>query len=271
VTRALLTVAVAVVCACDFHTFGVTSDGTISDGPPDVFVFHDGHDGPPAQPMVTFVQGAGHTDTPFAGNGNGTVAATFGAPAAGGNLIAVWVTYDGSTGILTNGITDNVGNVYATVQTIADATDVQKTTMAYAKNIASGATTVTVALDTSVTTCCRMIVIHELHGADRTSPVDGFSSRQQSGATTPDAVNANTIATSIAGDYIFAVSSNSNGVAGETIAAGTSFMSRVSLGGGGGNATLSEDVVAGAPGATMGTFTYGMSGVSMSQQVAYKP
>src|SRR5229473_6651810 len=203
-----------------------------------------------------------------------TISATFASNVLAGNLIAVYVTYDG-TGTL-NSVTDSLGNTYTIVQTISDGTHVQKSATAYAKNIAGGANTVTAPFASAI--CCRLIIAHEITGADTAAPLDGglgvgFSGQVQAApGNGANAVTSGNMTTVTNGDYIFGATSDSSGLTTQTISAGTGETIRVNSSGATGNATASEEKIQATAGAVASTFTFNVTaGTSLTMQMAFKP
>jgi len=203
-----------------------------------------------------------------------TISATFASNVVAGNLIAVYVTYDG-TGTL-NSVTDSLGNTYTIVQTLSDGTHVQKSATAYAKNIAGGANTVTATFASAI--CCRLIIAHEITGADTAAPLDGglgvgFSGQLQAApGNGANAVTSGNMTTVTNGDYIFGATSDSSGLTSQTISAGTGETVRVNSSGATGNATASEENIQATAGAVASTFTFNVTaGTSLTMQMAFKP
>jgi len=144
-------------------------------------------------------------------------------PATGsGNLLVVGWQINSSSAALTS-ITDNVGNAYAKAGAAQAADSTGATGIWYAKNIAAGATTLTVTPNASVTNAG--IVIWEFSGADSSAPLDqsAFMSNQASSAT-PSAPAVNTTS---AKEAVISVAITTQAVTG--IASGNNFTSDTSL------------------------------------------
>ncbi|HEY1817829.1 MAG TPA: hypothetical protein VGG74_36055 [Kofleriaceae bacterium] len=250
--------------ACGFSP-ETTQDGATQ---PDAPVALDSRGPADAMPAtVQFVQSATGWADPW-NNGGSTVAATFAANVAAGDVIALYVSYAGGTSIDT--ITDTLGNTYAVVDTIDDSDDSQKATTAYATSAGGGVGIVTVTFKDSK--CCRVVIAHELAGADPTSPLDGYSGHEDgSPGTQPDDVTSDSMTTAADRDYIFAATSNASNESGETITAGTGLSLRVDDVVPSGNPTVSEDRQQATHGATTSTFTYSKNGAALTMQMAFKP
>jgi hypothetical protein len=218
-------------------------------------------------PTVQFVQSATGWASPW-NDGASAIGATFTANVAQGDLIALYVTYADDTSIDT--ITDTLGNAYAVVDTIDDGGDGQKSSTAYAKNVAGGAVAVTVTFKDS--TCCRVVIVHELAGADVASPLDGHSAHEDgSPGTQPDGASASSMTTTADRDYIFAATSNASNAGGETITAGNGLVLRVDDVVPSGNPTASEDAMQATHGTMASAFTYSKNGAALTMQMAFKP
>ncbi len=225
----------------------------------------------PAWGAVAFVQSKSGVASPFSATGT-TITATFTSNVVAGHLIAVYVTYDNGGGITLNSVTDSLGNTYTIVQTLTDTVNVQKSSVAYAKNIAGGANTVTATFSAAI--CCRLIIVHEISGADTAAPLDGnFGQLQAAPGTGVNAVTTGNMTTTANGDYIFGATSDSAQATNQTISAGTGETIREnnSQAAIGGNATASEDKIQATAGAVASTFTFNVAGgASLTLQMAFK-
>jgi hypothetical protein len=216
---------------------------------------------------VQFVQSATGWANPW-NDGASTISATFAANVAAGDVIALYITYAGATSIDT--ITDTLGNTYAVVDTIDDGGDSQKSSTAYVRSAGGGVGIVTVTFKDSK--CCRLVIAHDLAGADPASPLDGFSSHEDdSPGTQPDDVTSDSMTTKADRDYIFAATSNASNESGETITAGTGLSLRVDDVVPSGNPSVSEDRLQATHGAISSTFTYSKNGAALTMQMAFKP
>jgi hypothetical protein len=266
-SRALV-VAACAVAACNFTTNGAAIDASGSGRTIDA-AHLDGPRPPdaPGPRMVKLVQTAANGELPWNDNGS-TITATLSQPSAAGDLIAIYVSYEGSTSLAS--VTDDQNDAYTIVQTVDDSGNTQKSSTAYAENVAAGVTTIVAKLAQSK--CCRLIVAHELRGTDPAAPLDGFSGQHQSSSgTNPDGVSTGRMTTTGTGDYIFAVTSNSSNEGGQAITAGSSETMRIELMPTDGNPACSEDQIQGGPGDVTSTFTYAADGDALTQQMAFKP
>ena len=266
-SRALV-VAVCAVVACNFTTNEAAIDANGSGRPIDA-AHIDGARPPdaPGPRMVSLVQTASHGEVPWNNDGS-TITATLAQPSAAGDLIAIFVSYEGSTSLAS--VTDDQNDTYTIVQTVNDSGNTQKSSTAYAENVSAGVTTIVAKLAQSK--CCRLIVAHELRGTDPAAPLDGFSGQHQSSSSTnPDGVATGPMTTTGTYDYIFAVTTNSSNESGQAITAGSSATVRVELMPTDGNPACSEDQIQVAPGDVSSTFTYSADGSALTQQLAFKP
>jgi hypothetical protein len=220
-----------------------------------------------AAPAVQFVQSATGWASPW-NDGASTIAATFGANVTAGDVIALYVTYVGGTSI--DSISDTLGNAYTIVDTIDDGGDSQKSSTAYTTSVGGGDGIVTVTFKDSQ--CCRVLIAHELAGADIASPLDGHSAHEDgSPGTQPNDVTPDSMTTTADRDYVFAATSNASNESGETIAAGSGSSLRVDDQPPEGNPTVSEDQLQAAHGAISSTFTFSKNGAALTMQMAFKP
>jgi hypothetical protein len=219
-------------------------------------------------PMITFVRSASIASAPFStGNANMLSLPLLGAVGQG-NLLAVFVSYSDSAHLTS--VTDDLGNLFMVERTLDDVANTQSVAIAYGTAISGGTDTIYANFDNSI--CCRILVVHELHGANLTTPFDNYAIRYQTGNDAGmDGVTSSAATTTTSPEYIFAVSTNADGTNGETITAGTGFTPRELLTPSGGNTTLSEDRQASPAGPVTSTFTYSMSGAAMTAEMAFKP
>jgi hypothetical protein len=239
-------------------------DGGRSDAPRDARgdASDAGDDAPPSAPHL--VQSAS-TASP-AGQMAGSLSLDLPAAVAMGDLLAVFVSYD--SGATLTSVSDDRGNIFTIANSVADATNSQIATMAFAKNIKGGSGKVHANFSGPI--CCRILIVHEVAGVNTLAPFDGFAGMlQTSPGTGTDAVSSSPLATTRAPDYMFAVTTNSNDLPGQSITAGTGFTKRESLTPTGGNATLSEDMLVSVPGASSATFTYSMNGPALTAAMAF--
>lgn len=136
-------------------------------------------------------------------------------PATGsGHLLAVaWKSEGGSgTGIVISSITDNVGNSYveASAARSTDATHNAVLDIWYAKNIAAGATTLTIT--TSSSGIPGGAVIWEIAGADTIAPLDVAAGTNNQPANSIPA--GASVSTSAAGDIVISAVNSQNGISG---------------------------------------------------------
>jgi hypothetical protein len=264
--RALMFVAIA---GCSFSP----SNAPSSDAPPSItrgdapVAVQD--DARPADAFtdISLVQIASGVADPW-NDGASTISATFPAPVAQGDVVAIFVTYAGDTSIQT--IADTAGNMYTKLDDIDDGNDTQKSATAYGVAAVAGATAITVTFADSK--CCRLLIAHELHGVDSSQPLDAHSAHEDDDAkNTPDAVTSDSMTTTTDRDYIFAGTSNASNDNGEVISAGTGMQLRANPPVGDGNPTASEDLIQVTHGAIASTFTYSSSGAALTMQMAFRP
>jgi hypothetical protein len=265
VRAAVLFVAIA---GCSFSPSDASAidatSGARSDAPA---TLRDDAGTPDAFAGISLVQIASGVANPW-GDGASTIAASFPAPIAQGDLVAVFVTYAGNTTVQT--IADDAGNSYTKLEDIDDGGDTQKSATGYGVAVAAGATAITVTFADSK--CCRLLIAHELHGVAASQPLDAHSSHEDDNAkASPDAVTSDSMTTSSDRDYIFAATSNASNEDGEVISAGTGMQLRANPPVGDGNPTASEDLIQVTHGAFASTFTYSSSGAALTMQMAFRP
>ena len=267
--RALVAAACAVaVAACNFTTNQAAIDASGSGRPIDA-AHLDAPRPPdaPGPPMVKLVQTASNGELPWNNDGM-TITATLPQPSAAGDLLAIYVSFEGSTSLAS--VTDDQSDPYTIVQTLTDSGDGQKSATAYAANVPAGVTTIVANLAQSK--CCRLIVVHELRGVDPATPLDNYSGQHQSSTgTDTDGVTTGPMTTTSANDYIFAVTSNSSNDNGQAITVGTNETLQVVLLPSKGNPAVSEDQIQAVPGPISSTFTYSTDGSALTQQMAFRP
>ena len=215
---------------------------------------------------VTFVQEAAGYSSPWE-DGGSTIAATFSNEVTAGDVIALYVTYADDTSV--KSVTDSLGNTFATVDGIDDDDNGQKAGTAYVISAATGVDTVTVKLDDSA--CCRVVIVHELHGADPSAPLDGHSAHEGNANTSLNDATSDAMTTTSNRDYIFAATSNSSNASGEVITAGTGMQLRAKPSIPDGNPTVTEDSTQLQAGTTASTFTFSSGGAALTMQMAFKP
>lgn len=221
----------------------------------------------PAGAATAFVQSKSTQGT---GTSATTIAATFTANVAAGNLIAVAVAWLGTT--QTASVADSLGNTY-TAGTIVDGGG-RRHQAFYAKNISGGANTVTVTFSDAV--AYRDLIVHEISGADTTAPLDVSAQQWQAApGTATDGATSGSATTTVGGCYIFGATfgnSIATVVAGD-IVAGTNFTTREQmLGGADAIAAESEDRIQASAGSVAATFTLtGNSGGHATFMMAFKP
>jgi hypothetical protein len=171
---------------------------------------------------TAFVQGAfAFTDA----SSQASQAVSFDSNVTAGNLIAVWVKY-GTGASVFGSVTDNQGNTYTAVDTI-NSTGASLNTLKsfYAKNVAGGATTVTLNF-TGSTGVYPRIMVHEANGCDTSAPLDGHSVLDQAGTTTgTDAISTGADTTVADGDLILGFTCDELNL-GTPVVAGTAYTLR---------------------------------------------
>ena len=185
----------------------------------------------PVQAGVGFVQGATtNLVTTSASRESLTIPATTGA----GNLIAGYIWW-GNTKANLQSIT-GCGNSYTLVGNPLTGGSGRAAGF-YAKNIAGGACTTTANFSRSPQSV--VIVVHEVSGADKSTPLVARASNYQSApGTGANAVTSGTAATTNSGDYVFGATLAANSAT--VTSAGTGLTGRVS---GSNHGILSEDFI----------------------------
>jgi glucose/arabinose dehydrogenase/PKD repeat protein len=170
-----------------------------------------------------------------------------------GDLIVVSIFWS-NTGAVS--VSDSRGNVYAVGASRRTWGSGASAQIFYSPNIGAGANTVTVTFATAIASYA-IIYIHEYAGLDVTSPLDGSAA----GSGTTLAMSAGRVATTVAGDLLFAAGASSAAVT----AAGSGWTTRSTFAG-----NRTQDEVAGAPGPYSATAT--QNGNSwVLQEVALRP
>lgn len=162
---------------------------------------------------ITFVQSAQGR------NGAGSAAVAFTSNNTAGNLSVVGVQLETSTATITS-VTDTLTNTYTAVGTLnCDTSAALCVQIYYAKNIAAGANTVTVARSAGAVD----VLIHEYSGASTTTPLDA-SAQANSGGTQSTNLDSGAMTATGSTDLIF-------GLAGSpaSITVGSGFTQRESL------------------------------------------
>ena len=159
-----------------------------------------------------YVQGRAKQITSGTGN-----SLAFSNANAAGNLAVAYVVWDNSSPVT---LRDSRGNTYAGVApaTAWGPNGTWRSQLFYAKDIASGANTVTATFQSAISSFGRLY-IHEYSGLDRTAPLD--TSRASTG--TANAMNSGSATTTNANDVIFGAGSSNTNVT----AAGTGFTTRL--------------------------------------------
>ena len=205
---------------------------------------------------VAYVQ----DDVCIAASGSSTtIACPFTSNVTAGSTIAVYCT-SGGAGTTLTGVSDGT-NTYTVVQHVDATPDGWTNATAYAANAAGGATTVTCTFQNS--TDYRAAIIHEISGTATTTPLDKNAGQFQAApGTGTDAITSGSVTTTTDGQYIFAVTKETNlgGCPGLTANAGTSYTIRD---GSCGNSLVNiagESRVQTSAGSIAGTFTQGSAG-----------
>lgn len=176
-----------------------------------------------------------------------SVSATFDSSVTAGNLIVAVVSINNTSETI-NSTTDTQSNSYTPLDNPTDDSgNGQRAAAFYAENVTGGSVTVTANFSASVV---GIIAIHEISGADITSPEDGHAAQAQTNpGTGTDAVTSGDITPSADGAYIFGATFVSGGSTTPTI--GTNFALREQ------NAfrVTTEDLIQGSAGAIAATFT----------------
>jgi hypothetical protein len=223
---------------------------------------------PDAKQLPAFVQGAANSSMSWESNGE-TIAAQLTVDVTAGDVIAVYVSY--SEGASVSSVKDTLDSTYTVLDTIDDSHNQQMASTAYAVATTSGSDTVTATLTGSV--CCRVILVHEVSGLNAADPIDGHAALEQDTApTTTDGVTSGSAMTAMAGDYIFAATTDAANTGGQVITAGTAEKLRLVPPVPDGNPTVSEDELQAAAGVVISTFTFSQSGgYSLTGEMAFKP
>lgn len=154
--------------------------------------------------------------------------ATFAGSTTSSNLICGAVAYDSA--VTLNSVTDSKGNTYSIVRTVTDALNLTKLSSFYAKNITGGASHAVTA-NLSATSTYALIAVHEVSGADTSTPLDVETGQVQVDPTGTDGISSGSVSTSTNGQYVFAGSFTSAPPSSSTaFSAGTSYTLRVNDG-----------------------------------------
>jgi hypothetical protein len=268
-SRSCAPIAIALVAGCSFTAGDIapadathTADVRRPPQPDAMMAMPDAKKGP------AFVQGAANSSMSWSSNG-ATIAAQLTVDVTAGDVIAVYVSYSEGASVMS--VKDSLDSAYTVLDTIDDSHNQQMASTAYAVATASGSNTVTVTLTGSV--CCRVILVHEISGLNAADPLDGHAALEQDSVpTSPDGVTSGSAMTAMAGDYIFAATSDAANAGGQTIAAGTGETLRLVPAVPQGNPTVSEDELLATEGTVISTFTFSQSGGrSLTGEIAFKP
>jgi hypothetical protein len=206
----------------------------------------------PAGPTISYVQG--NYATPQ--DSQATVVVPFKTAQSTGDLNVVVVGWNDATAVV-DSVTDSVGNTYelAVGPTVLNGTASQS--IYYAKNIAAGTNTVTVAF--SVAAASPDIRVLEYKGADQYSPIDGTAANSGNGA----ASNSGSAVTTNATDLIL----GANLVLTTTSGAGSGFTERLMTSPDG---DIAEDHTTVSAGAYTAMAPLSSSGPWIMQAVAFR-
>ncbi len=186
-----------------------------------------------------------------------------------GNLLAVFATTGSEKYAMT--CSDNLGNPYTTILTIADDAHWQKAGMCFAPVADGGDVTITVNFEVAVN--FRGALVHEISGVALSGQPDAFAMKVQNDAgTTTDEVTSGSLTTKLNGDYVFSATvldgpQNCT----QTVIEGTGFTRRRSPGCENIFQLLSEDLVQSDAGSISGTFTLSSATSTITGAAAFKP
>ena len=184
----------------------------------------------------------------------------------GGDLLVVFGSFDSSSASFKD-MVDGAGNKLAVAVKKTEGNEEQTSMVAY--ELAPGAGTVTLTMELTESTCCRVMVVHEVAHA---AALDAGSGHIDDGLNDNGIASSGSFATAHAGDYVFAASSDANNVT-SSITAGSGAMQRANLAKTvtGGNATSTEDFIQPAAGAVDATFVYPGGGDAATLAAAFAP
>jgi hypothetical protein len=188
----------------------------------------------------------------------GSLSSTFGSNNRAGDLIVVAASgYDGGAGLrFITSISDTAGNTYATsVGPVTLPLTNYNSYIFYAKNIASGANTVTVTFNDS--SQGGELLLHEYVNADTLAPLDATSSNSASSGTLLDSGSKTTGSTN---ELIFGYGSEQS-----TITPGAGFIQEGST-----SSSMTEDKNVHSAGSYNATFTQSSSGVWSALMATFK-
>lgn len=211
---------------------------------------HINYQGQLAQTFQTplFVQGAsGDTFGP-------SVSASFSNSSSPGNLIAVYVGWQGTTLNLSNVTSSCVSGGFTLLNNPTTATGLGRGTIGYGVITASSAPC-TITATFSGGSSQILILAHEISGIDNSFPIDSFViGVQNAPGTGIDAVTTGNITTSANGDYLFGATYSPNGSA---ITTGTNFNQRLYTATNANRRAMSEDKIQNLAGPISINFTGG--------------
>jgi len=176
-----------------------------------------------------------------------------------GNLISFFTFWNTST-VTLNSVADNCAtgggsDTYSLLDNPTAGTGLGRSAQGYAVIGHTGPCTVTFTFSTATSNMYSECIVHELSGVNTNTPLDNNQhkiSAQNGPGTGTDAITSGSVTTTQNGDYIFGWTVN-DGANSATLAAGTGYMARVSIGGG--VTALSEEMVQPAAGTIAATFT----------------
>jgi len=193
-----------------------------------------------------------------------TITQAFSSANTASNLIAVVTSW--GTGTASPTVTDTAGNSYTLATTAYSSTGDQSLAIYYAKNIKSGANSVTVNFGGSH--AWRRILVLEYSGLDPANPVDVSNLNRSSTTGGTDSGTSGTITTTANGDLILGAVENYS--ANGSVVAGTGFTLRNYLNYNGVVETAVEDQVQTAAGSVAATFTFTKTDSYIAEVVAFR-
>lgn len=138
--------------------------------------------------------------------GDTTLEIVMGSDVTAGNLLVLGVEW--STGVATITVADSQSNTWTEGQSLVSGS-VMDVSGWYAKDVAAGATTVTVTFSSAPSR--QHGAVHEVSGADTSAPFDQSTAQGQSNpGTGTDAVTSGNVTTGEDGEYIFGMTSDAN-------------------------------------------------------------
>lgn len=204
-----------------------------------------------------FIQTAAAT----ADNSASSISKSFTAGNNAGNLIAVAVSWDGTSSAPT--CSDSQGNTYFMATYQRDTVMNQSLAICYAPNSKAGTNAVTVTF--SGNQSYRRLIISEYSGVATVSPVDITAQNISVASTAANAVTSGSATTTVSGNLIFGAVMDDSATT--SITAGSGFTQRAAVNN---KDMVVQDMVQGASGTIASTQTFGAAHRYLAQMVAFR-